>query len=85
MRGENQRTNCMSTKRLSGLTTKYWNDISPGSTVTFKSPQGQERKGKVVMAFPTHLVLNCGGAHGTPAVVDEKNYVSHTSSKKRRG
>ena len=67
--------------RLSGMTTPQWRDIGPGSTVWFETPQGQERSGKVVMSFATHLVLNCGGRHGTPAVVNEKNYLKHKCKK----
>lgn len=38
-------------------------------------PEFKQRRGRVVMAFPTHLVLNGGGRHGTPLVADATNYV----------
>jgi len=68
--------------RLSGLAVEDFNGIGAGSTVWFLTPQKQERSGRVVMSFPTHLVLNCGGSHGTPAVVNNKNYLRHRSCKK---
>ena len=44
--------------------------------VTIKNQHGQERTGRVVMTFPTHVVLNLGGAHGTPGVANERNIVA---------
>ena len=40
-----------------------------GDRVTFRDRFERERTGRVVFAEPTHLVLNMGGAHGTPQVV----------------
>lgn len=47
----------------------------PGDRVWIRSPQGQEHSGRVVMAFPYHLVLNMGGPHGRPGVADARNFV----------
>lgn len=65
-------------------TRTWWRDIAPGSTVHYSTPQGQRGKGRVVMSLPTHLVLNIGGRHGTPKVVDDNNYISHTTPKPRK-
>lgn len=43
--------------------------------VWIRTPQGQTRSGRVVMRFPTHLVLDGGGRHGTPLVATEENIV----------
>lgn len=50
--------------------------ISPGDRVTWVDRFGKERTGKAVMPS-SHggWVLNMGGAHGTPAVVDNANIV----------
>ena len=40
-----------------------------GDRVTFRDRFGKDRTGRVVFAEPAHLVLNTGGAHGTPRVV----------------
>jgi hypothetical protein len=63
-----------------------FDQIGHGDHVTIKSPQGQHQKGKVVMKS-SHggWVLNMGGAHGTPGLVDSKNYVSHKKAKKKSG
>lgn len=50
-------------------------DIQVNDTVTFRTPQGQERKGRAVMYGSNGWVLNCGGKYGTPAMVSEKNFV----------
>ena len=55
----------------------------PGEIVTFLVPagmgrRGQEyklRNGRVIMAFPNHCVVNGGGKHGKPYVVNETNFV----------
>jgi hypothetical protein len=44
-----------------------------GDIVTIMTPRGSTRKGRVVMKFDTHLVLNGGGAHGTPLIADDSN------------
>jgi len=61
----------------------WWRGISPGDTVRYSTPQGGQGKGKVTIAARTHVVLNTGGRHGTPKVVDDSNYVSHESRKPR--
>jgi len=62
----------------------YWKGITPGDTVKFATPQGGMRTGKVVMAFAHHVVLNTGGRYGTPAVVDDKNYMNHWKKAQRK-
>jgi hypothetical protein len=65
-----------------------FNGIRPGDRVTMLVPAGRgrdgqeyaQRSGRVVMVFPTHVVLNLGGRFGTPGVCDEHNYVKHSSS-----
>ena len=60
-----------------------------GDTVVINVPAGIGRngpeftqaRGKVVMAFPTHLGLNAGGKHGRPRVADASNYVRLIPSK----
>lgn len=39
----------------------------------------KQRRGRVVMRFATHLVLNGGGRHGTPLVATPENYVRHSA------
>ncbi len=55
-------------------------NIQPGDRVTFVTPQGQERHGVAVplLIFPDRVVVNTGGRHGSPAVVNERTYVRHT-------
>ena len=50
--------------------------IRPGARVTIVTPHGSKLSGRCVMKFPTHAVLNLGGAHGTPGIADESNTVS---------
>lgn len=54
--------------------------IRAGDRVTFVTAHGQTLTGRaqLLLCFPTHVVVNCGGAHGRPAVVNASNYVSHT-------
>lgn len=62
---------------------KTFNDLKPRQTITFLIPNGigrngaefKEKTGKIVMAFDTHVVVDGGGGHGTPHVVNEKNFV----------
>lgn len=56
------------------MTLSEWK-ISPGQRVTIAGRHGQTQTGRVVMVFPTHCVLNLGGAHGTPAVASDQNIV----------
>jgi len=53
-----------------------YEEIMVGDRLEFLTPQGQTRKGRVVMLGKYGFVVNCGGKYGTPAVVTEKNYVS---------
>lgn len=41
------------------------------------SPEYKEASGKVnpLLVFNTHVVVNIGGKHGTPQVVDDKNFI----------
>lgn len=48
----------------------------PGDRIVIRTPQGQTRRGTVVLKFTTHLVLNGGGRHGTPLVATPDNIVS---------
>jgi hypothetical protein len=52
-----------------------FHSIGPHDTVAVVTPHGQVRLGKAVMVFPTHAVLNLGGAHGTPGIADITNTV----------
>lgn len=52
--------------------------IRPGEMVTYSTPQGQTRRGRAVLADSDHVVVNAGGRHGTPQVVNSKNYLGHT-------
>lgn len=47
--------------------------IEPGSTVSIISQHGSIQKGRCVMKFPTHAVLNLGGRHGTSGIATDKN------------
>lgn len=38
-------------------------------------PEYKKAKGRCVMTFPDHVVLNVGGLHGIPVVVDEISFV----------
>jgi hypothetical protein len=56
-------------------TKKTWQDARPGDRIRFQNPQDAgERDGVVTMKLRTHLVLNCGGSHGTPGLVDSSNF-----------
>jgi hypothetical protein len=59
-------------------------NIRPGDQVTIQVPAGRRtdgsiewkrRKGRAVMVFPQHAVLNLGGHYGTPGVADSSNLV----------
>ena len=61
-------------------TTALFQTARPGDRVTILLPErrgipAQQRTGRVVMKFSTHLVLNLGGKHGTPGIADERNTV----------
>ena len=59
-------------------------DIMVGDSVTMKTPQGQELRGKAVMKGPHGWVINTGGRYGTPRVVHENNFVKVRKGKNRR-
>ena len=40
-----------------------------------RDEQGRERTGRAMMPGPAGWVLNLGGAHGTPGIVDRENFV----------
>jgi hypothetical protein len=51
--------------------------IRAGDRVTIRTPQGQERTGRAVMTSSEGgWVLNMGGRHGTPGLVNERNVVA---------
>jgi hypothetical protein len=51
--------------------------VEVGSRVTILTPHGQRRSGRAVMRSSAGgWVLNMGGKHGTPGLVDERNIVS---------
>lgn len=52
-----------------------FNNVKPGDVVHYKTPQGQHGKGKVVLRYDTHVVVNRG--KGQPQVVNDNNYVKH--------
>ena len=59
--------------------------LLPGDRVTIRTPQGQEVTGRAqqLLCNPSRegggtVVLNMGGAHGTPAVCTEDNFVRAT-------
>ena len=60
-----------------------FSDIRPGDTVEFLNyagmgrggPEYKPKRGRVVMRGDYGWVLNAGGAHGTPAIVDTKNFL----------
>ena len=47
-------------------------NLKHGDRVTFVDRFGAERTGRVngLLVFPDHVVLDMGGRHGTPQVVD---------------
>lgn len=54
-----------------------WNGIAPGDMVTYSTHHGNLMSGRAMLCLPTHVVLNTGGRHGRPQVVDGNNYHSH--------
>lgn len=65
-------------------------NLKPRDKVTFLIPNGTNRfgeitwkkkTGRVVMTFANHVVVNGGGRHGTPYVVDANNFISPKSAK----
>jgi hypothetical protein len=57
--------------------------IRPGDRVTIVDRFGKERTGRATIIVPgSHVVLNMGGAHGTPAIADDRNITRVVPSKK---
>ena len=52
-----------------------FSNVKPGDIVHYSTPQGQYGKGKAVLPYDTHVVVNRG--KGQPQVVNDKNYVKH--------
>lgn len=58
-------------------------NLKPRDLVTFLIPSGigrygqewKEKSGRIAMAFESHVVVNGGGRHGTPHVVDKGNFL----------
>jgi len=57
-------------------------DAEVGDSVTYRSPQGQEFSGRVVIKTNTHVVINVGG-RGIPKCVDDSNFVRMRKGKNR--
>jgi hypothetical protein len=61
-----------------------FNNLRVGQMISFLVPNGigrhgvewKKKKGRVVMAFASHVVCNGGGKHGTPHVVNERNFTA---------
>lgn len=62
---------------------KTFMGIRPGQFVNYlrhagtglNGPEYKRARGKVVMAFSQHVVVNAGGRYGIPQVVDDNNYL----------
>ena len=65
--------------RMNMTKQEYISSLRPGTKVTFYLPAGHRsfalKRAKVVLAMGTHVVVNMGGRHGTPAVVTAQNVV----------
>ena len=64
---------------VSAISEEEFMAIKPGDYVTIATPQGQSRGGRVVMANQNVngvVVINGGGAHGTPLTGTPRNIVS---------
>jgi hypothetical protein len=61
-------------------------EISHGDRVAFRDDRGQCGSGKAngLLMFGTHLVLDMGGAHGTPRVVYPEQ-ICNVVSRRNRG
>jgi hypothetical protein len=63
----------------------WFRGIEPGDIVTYaRSHNCGNNTGKATICAATHVVINIGGPHGTPVVVDEGNYVKHRTPKPRK-
>lgn len=58
---------------------EYVASLRPGQRVSFLLPSGtrswKATAAKIVFAMGTHVVVNLGGRHGTPAVVTPENVI----------
>lgn len=60
--------------------------IRGGDRVVFTDARGNVRAGiaSPLLLFPAHVVVNTGGQHGTPAVVNASNYLRHSPRRQAR-
>jgi hypothetical protein len=60
-------------------------EVSHGDRVAFVDARGQERTGKAngLLLFPTHCVVDMGGQHGTPYVVQADRILSVLARRNR--
>lgn len=64
--------------------------IRPGDRVRFNRYNGiglrgteyKAASGKAVLVFPDRVVVSMGGRHGTPAVVDDRNFLKATPERR---
>lgn len=54
--------------------------ITARSMVTFLDHNDQKRRGRAVMKGPYGWVLNMGGRHGTPKVIDDRAVITAVST-----
>ena len=59
-------------------------DIQVGDSVTFSTPHTAEMRGRAVMRGSAGWVVNTGGRHGTPRVVDKSNFIRVRKGRNRR-
>ena len=54
--------------------------INPGDFVEFTDAHGNVRTGRaqLLLCFHSHVVVNTGGPHGRPQVVNGSNYLTHS-------
>jgi hypothetical protein len=59
--------------------------IGHGDRVTFVALDGTHRTGKAngLLIFPSHLVLDMGGPHGSPQVVQRADVLRVTPSRRK--
>jgi len=55
----------------------------PGDSVKIVDRFGVVSKGRVVMKFASHVVLNMGGKYGRPAIGDDSNIVGLVAKKEK--
>ncbi len=60
--------------------------IQGNDVVMYSDRVGQVRRGKAspMLIFPSHVVIDAGGKHGRPQVVNESNYVRHAPAAGRQ-